>query len=39
MEKYKDNYGEIWTRIQDWYVHSPKLGWGLWDNGRGLTRI
>jgi hypothetical protein len=36
---YKDNYGYIWKRVHEDYVYNPALGYGVWDNGKGLTRI
>ncbi len=40
MERYKDEWGEIWTRIERFFVQRDSDGnIGLWDNGRGLERI
>ena len=48
-QKYRDKYGEIWTKKM--YIHpynsqlnhiavwNEEQGWGIWDNGRGLSQI
>lgn len=33
---YRDDYGEIWARIDDERVYNRRLGFGVWDGGRGL---
>jgi len=38
-KKYRDRYGVIWIRYWhkgNWMVHNKNLGWGVWDNGRGI---
>lgn len=38
--KYEDTYGNVWIRFKnsDLKVWNKKSGWGLWNNGRGLTQ-
>lgn len=36
---YIDRYGQIWKRINDNTVWSPRSGYGTWDNGNGLVLL
>lgn len=39
---FKDKYGNIWELITNekyLKVFSSELGFGVWDNGKGLTEI
>lgn len=41
-KRYTDEYGEIWIYLIKCgkpCLFNPFLGYGLWDNGRGLTLI
>lgn len=39
MNKYIDIYNVIWTKIDDYTIHNPIKGYGVWDNGHGLTKV
>lgn len=38
-ERYKDKYGVIWLKIDDFYVWNRKLGFGGWFGGKGLLEL
>lgn len=39
-KKYIDKYGNIWTKsVKDGLVFCTKYGYGLYDNGNGLTPL
>lgn len=38
--KYKDRYGDLWIRINDYYILRLRDGnIGVWDNGKGLVEL
>ena len=34
--RYTDKYGTVWVKIDRYYVWNQRLGYGLWDNGKGF---
>lgn len=41
-QKYRDRYGQLWTLkiyMGKWAVYNSVCKWGLWDNGKGLTKL